>query len=40
MRAELGTTSKYFCGGKLIGSCRCCDGNCGPTNGENCDACM
>lgn len=39
--SQFGTTGKYYCGKKsLIGKCRCCDGHCGPTNGENCDACM
>ena len=39
--AELGETGKYYCGRKnLIGRCVCCDGHCGPTNGENCDSCM
>ena len=39
--ASLGETGKYYCGRKnLIGRCYCCDGSCGPTNGENCDACM
>lgn len=23
-----------------MGLCGCCDGGCGPDNGENCDACM
>jgi hypothetical protein len=39
-RAILGVVSKYYCGGKMTGKCNCCDGNCGPDNGENCDACM
>ena len=39
--ACFGSTGKYYCGKKnLIGRCGCCDGCCGPTNGENCDACM
>lgn len=24
----------------MAGVCSCCDGHCGPDNGENCDACM
>ena len=39
--SQFGTTGKYYCGKKnLIGKCGCCNGHCGPTNGENCDACM
>lgn len=39
--SALGETGKYYCGRKcLIGKCGCCDGRCGPTNGENCDTCM
>ena len=39
--ATFGETGKYYCGKKnLIGKCDCCDGRCGPTNGENCNACM
>jgi hypothetical protein len=38
--AALGNAAKYYCGGTLIGKCSCCDGGCGPDNGENCDACM
>lgn len=38
--SQLGLSGKYYCGGKLIGICGCCDGNCGPSNGENCDECM
>lgn len=38
--AKLGTVQKYYCGGELMGRCKCCDGHCGPDNGENCDACM
>ena len=36
---QLGTTGKYYCGKHLL-DCRCCDGNCGPTNGCNCADCM
>lgn len=32
-RAMLGTSSKYYCGGELVGKCGCCDGHCGPDNG-------
>ena len=39
-KAALGSTSKYYCGGQLLGRCECCDGFCGPDSGENCDACM
>lgn len=39
--SHLGVSGKYYCGQKnLIGKCGCCDGSCGPTNGENCDDCM
>ena len=40
VQAQLGETGKYYCKSKLIGKCNCCDGYCGPTNGQNCDACM
>jgi hypothetical protein len=40
LRAALGDVGKYYCGGRLVGKCGCCDGGCGPDNGENCDACM
>jgi len=33
---RLGSSGKFYCGGKLETKCYCCDGNCGPTNGENC----
>lgn len=40
-RARLGSSGKYYCGGRLDGpDCGCCDGDCGPTNGCNCSACM
>lgn len=32
-KSVLGTTSKYYCGGKLEGKCSCCNGYCGPDNG-------
>lgn len=32
-KSVLGTTSKYYCGGKLEGRCSCCNGYCGPDNG-------
>jgi hypothetical protein len=39
--ARLGETGKFYCGGKLEGPfCQCCDGNCGPGNGCNCQGCM
>jgi hypothetical protein len=38
--ARIGETGKYYCGGKVGKKCKCCDGNCGPTNGCNCTACM
>lgn len=43
LKARLGSSGKYYCGGKLEGKCGpwgCCDGSCGPTNGCNCRACM
>jgi hypothetical protein len=34
---QLGSTGKFYCGGKLDGpKCSCCNGYCGPTNGQNC----
>ena len=36
---QIGTTGKYYCGQRLL-DCRCCDGQCGPTNGCNCADCM
>jgi hypothetical protein len=38
--ARLGSNGKYYCGQRLNGSCTCCNGFCGPTNGCNCEACM
>ena len=38
--ASLGVSAKYYCGGPLVVKCNCCNGSCGPTNGENCLACM
>ncbi len=38
--AGFGDHIKYYCGGDLGFKCRCCDGHCGPTNGENCVDCM
>lgn len=40
LKAAMGDTSKYYCGGRMLGKCNCCNGECGPDNGENCDACM
>lgn len=37
---QIGVTGKFYCGGKLETPCKCCDGTCGPTNGENCVECM
>lgn len=37
---HLGTTGKFYCGDKLGLLCSCCNGSCGPTNGENCLRCM
>lgn len=38
---KLGTTGKFYCGAKLDPPrCSCCNGFCGPTNGENCSDCM
>ncbi len=40
-QVKLGMFGKYYCGGKLGGKpCNCCNGICGPTNGENCVKCM
>ena len=39
-KARLGSSGKFYCGGKLNGSCTCCNGNCGPGNGCNCGPCM
>jgi hypothetical protein len=36
----IGTTGKYYCQDSLGIKCECCDGNCGPTNGDNCIDCM
>ena len=38
--AHLGVNGKFYCGEKLEGYCSCCNGFCGPTNGENCLECM
>ncbi|XP_013391120.1 E3 ubiquitin-protein ligase SINA-like 4 [Lingula anatina] len=38
--ARLGETGKYYCSQPLNGSCSCCNGFCGPTNGCNCTPCM
>jgi hypothetical protein len=37
---HLGMTGKFYCGDKLGLLCNCCNGFCGPTNGENCPKCM
>ncbi len=37
--SRLGTSGKYYCGGRTI-KCACCNGFCGPSNGCNCAACM
>lgn len=39
-KARLGSSGKYYCGGRLEGKCGCCNGDCGPTNGCNCRSCM
>jgi hypothetical protein len=36
----IGTTGKFYCGQKLETKCNCCNGFCGPNNGENCIECM
>jgi hypothetical protein len=37
----LGSTGKFYCGGKLDGDpCTCCNGYCGPSSGCNCSGCM
>lgn len=33
--ARLGSTGKFYCGGKLDFQCGCCNGSCGPTNGKH-----
>lgn len=39
--ARPGSTGKFYCGKKLDKmKCKCCNGNCGPTNGCNCSMCM
>lgn len=38
--SSIGNTGKFYCGGPLITPCKCCDGNCGLENGENCLGCM
>lgn len=37
---SLGKTGKFYCEGPLGLLCMCCNGKCGPTNGENCLRCM
>lgn len=37
--SKLGNTGKYYCGKKVL-NCRCCNGYCGPTNGDNCESCQ
>lgn len=39
-RPKMGTTGKFYCSGKLETKCICCNGYCGPSNGENCVECM
>jgi len=39
-KARLDKTTKYYCGAKLNGSCQCCNGYCGPSDGCNCGPCM
>lgn len=38
--ARLGSSAKYYCGGRLETRCQCCDGHCGSDNGCNCLSCM
>jgi len=38
--ARIGATGKYYCGQRLNGSCGCCNGYCGPSDGCNCQSCM
>jgi hypothetical protein len=38
--ASLGHFTKYYCGGPLETKCDCCEGTCGPFDGNNCRACM
>jgi len=38
---HIGVTGKFYCQGDVLGpKCYCCNGKCGPTNGENCVKCM
>ena len=39
VKAKRGTTGKFYCGRKNIIKCGCCNGDCGPTNGCNCNSC-
>ena len=38
--ARIGANGKYYCGQRLNGSCGCCNGYCGPSDGCNCQSCM
>lgn len=39
-KARIGSSGKYYCGGRLETNCSCCNGHCGPDNGCNCRLCM
>lgn len=38
--SRIGSSGKYYCGGRFAANCGCCDGVCGPDNGCNCESCM
>lgn len=37
--SQKGETGKFYCGRHIL-KCSCCDGNCGPNNGCNCESCQ
>lgn len=37
--AQKGESGHYYCGRNIL-TCSCCDGNCGPNNGCNCQSCQ
>jgi hypothetical protein len=38
--AKLGENGKFYCGGPLVTDCFCCNMECGPLKGCNCEHCM
>ena len=38
--ARLGSSGKFYCGGRLGFTCGCCNARCGPTDGCNCLSCF